>query len=109
MPATSLIQSLLKFLSNIKYTTAMATDSVNGVITTRTLPVETKDLGHFLTKPVGKSLDVWSLSETSSMSFKALRDAARLLRTSNTPVAFPTETVYGLGGDATRSDAVKGI
>jgi L-threonylcarbamoyladenylate synthase len=87
----------------------MAIDSVNGVITTRTLPIETKDLGHFVTKPVCKSLDVWSLSEISSMSFKALRDAAQLLRTSNTPVAFPTETVYGLGGDATRSDAVKGI
>lgn len=36
-------------------------------------------------------------------------EAARQLRHSDVPVAFPTETVYGLGADATRSDAVKGI
>lgn len=35
--------------------------------------------------------------------------AADELRTTNTPVAFPTETVYGLGADATRSDAVQNI
>jgi len=31
------------------------------------------------------------------------------LKNTSIPVAFPTETVYGLGADATRSDAVKGI
>jgi L-threonylcarbamoyladenylate synthase len=35
--------------------------------------------------------------------------AASAICQSATPVAFPTETVYGLGADATRSDAVKGI
>ncbi|GAB7356975.1 hypothetical protein MBLNU459_g7813t1 [Dothideomycetes sp. NU459] len=35
--------------------------------------------------------------------------AAEQLRHSDVPVAFPTETVYGLGADATRSAAVKGI
>ena len=35
--------------------------------------------------------------------------AAAALRQSAIPVAFPTETVYGLGADATRSDAVRGI
>jgi len=35
--------------------------------------------------------------------------AARHLRETTVPVAFPTETVYGLGADATRSDAVRGI
>ncbi|TWU74482.1 hypothetical protein ED733_005146 [Metarhizium rileyi] len=39
----------------------------------------------------------------------ALGSAAEHLRTSDTPVAFPTETVYGLGADATRSASVKGI
>ncbi|KAL2123162.1 hypothetical protein VTJ04DRAFT_3617 [Mycothermus thermophilus] len=38
-----------------------------------------------------------------------LREAAHILRTTSSPVAFPTETVYGLGADATRSDAVRGI
>ena len=35
--------------------------------------------------------------------------AAAQLRESDVPVAFPTETVYGLGADATRSAAVRGI
>jgi len=38
-----------------------------------------------------------------------LRRAAEQLKTSDIPVAFPTETVYGLGADATRSAATKGI
>ncbi|EJT75483.1 hypothetical protein GGTG_05416 [Gaeumannomyces tritici R3-111a-1] len=38
-----------------------------------------------------------------------LRRAAERLRSSDVPVAFPTETVYGLGADATRSAAVRGI
>ncbi|KAL1955349.1 hypothetical protein VTO42DRAFT_8631 [Malbranchea cinnamomea] len=40
---------------------------------------------------------------------RALLEAAEALRTSDIPVAFPTETVYGLGADATRSAAVRGI
>ncbi|KAH6619516.1 DHBP synthase RibB-like alpha/beta domain-containing protein [Chaetomium sp. MPI-SDFR-AT-0129] len=46
---------------------------------------------------------------TSNEILTPLREAAHLLRTSAIPVAFPTETVYGLGADATRSDAVRGI
>ncbi|KZZ97147.1 translation initiation protein Sua5 [Ascosphaera apis ARSEF 7405] len=38
-----------------------------------------------------------------------LQEAAEALRNTNTPVAFPTETVYGLAADATRSEAVRGI
>ena len=38
-----------------------------------------------------------------------LLTAVSALRKSTIPVAFPTETVYGLGADATRSDAVRGI
>ncbi|KAK0733963.1 telomere recombination-domain-containing protein, partial [Lasiosphaeria miniovina] len=38
-----------------------------------------------------------------------LIEAGVNLRTSDVPVAFPTETVYGLGADATRSTAVRGI
>ena len=36
-------------------------------------------------------------------------DGAAALRDSDVPVAFPTETVYGLGADATRSKPVTGI
>ncbi|KAK4144939.1 Threonylcarbamoyl-AMP synthase, partial [Dichotomopilus funicola] len=48
-------------------------------------------------------------TSTSNEILTPLREAAHLLRTSAIPVAFPTETVYGLGADATRSDAVRGI
>lgn len=40
---------------------------------------------------------------------RPLREAGEYLRINDTPVAFPTETVYGLGADATRSASVKGI
>ncbi|KAJ1710340.1 hypothetical protein AFCA_011796 [Aspergillus flavus] len=58
-----------------------------------------------------KSLSEWWDSERSNKTAEAaaIEEAALLLRTSNIPVAFPTETVYGLGADATRSDAVQGI
>lgn len=38
-----------------------------------------------------------------------VNEAARRIRETAIPVAFPTETVYGLGADATRSAAVQGI
>ncbi|KAK7738456.1 hypothetical protein SLS53_005975 [Cytospora paraplurivora] len=57
------------------------------------------------------SLNTWHVSTDPSAqaTLAPLREAAALLRTSDIPVAFPTETVYGLGADATRSAAVKGI
>ncbi|KAF4123984.1 L-threonylcarbamoyladenylate synthase [Geosmithia morbida] len=48
-------------------------------------------------------------SESSEEALRRLGEAAYHLRTSDTPVGFPTETVYGLGADATRSGAVRGI
>ncbi|KAJ0417454.1 telomere recombination-domain-containing protein [Aspergillus carlsbadensis] len=61
--------------------------------------------------PGDKSLAEWWASEQSQKTPEAVAigEAARLLQTSDIPVAFPTETVYGLGADATRSDAVQGI
>lgn len=53
-------------------------------------------------------INTWAL-HSSSPAVAPLREAAHLLRTTDTPVAFPTETVYGLGADATRSAAVRGI
>jgi len=55
-------------------------------------------------------LEDWELSlDENSPSAQNLRKAAEELLHSDVPVAFPTETVYGLGADATRSAAVKGI
>ncbi|KAL2829842.1 telomere recombination-domain-containing protein [Aspergillus pseudoustus] len=61
--------------------------------------------------PGNQSLAEWWASEQSRKTPEAaaIAEAAQLLQTSDIPVAFPTETVYGLGADATRSDAVKGI
>ncbi|EAL93212.1 hypothetical protein KXW98_004033 [Aspergillus fumigatus] len=61
--------------------------------------------------PGTRSLAEWWASERSQKTpeSSAIEEAAHLLRTSDIPVAFPTETVYGLGADATRSAAVQGI
>lgn len=61
--------------------------------------------------PGSRSLSEWWADErkNSTPESKAIEEAANLLRTSDIPVAFPTETVYGLGADATRSAAVQGI
>ncbi|KAK4116504.1 translation factor [Canariomyces notabilis] len=73
-----------------------------------TLPDGTLDLSRW---EVPSSTTTTSSSSTTQDDdvLSPLREAAHLLRTTSTPVAFPTETVYGLGADATRSDAVRGI
>jgi L-threonylcarbamoyladenylate synthase len=84
----------------------IASNHINGnVLRTRILPVNTSDLGKFKDK---QTMDAWELPSDPS-SLAPLQEAAAYLRESNTPVGFPTETVYGLGADATRSEAVKGI
>lgn len=69
-----------------------------------------KDPGQFKS-PDSNSIDTWQVSSDPSVqdTIAPLREAASLLQQSDIPVAFPTETVYGLGADATRSAAVKGI
>lgn len=70
-------------------------------------------LGRWATLPDGtRDLSRWEIPASSPESdpvLAPLREAAHLLQTTSAPVAFPTETVYGLGADATRSDAVRGI
>lgn len=74
----------------------------------------TASLGWFLPgKGLGR-LDRWQVAEregddADASSLSAIREAAHNIKTTDTPVAFPTETVYGLGADATRSASVKGI
>ncbi|KAM7205486.1 DHBP synthase RibB-like alpha/beta domain containing protein [Naviculisporaceae sp. PSN 640] len=57
-------------------------------------------------------LNTWvvpPIDHTNLATLVPLQQAASYLRQSDIPVAFPTETVYGLGADATCSAAVKGI
>ncbi|KAI9789045.1 MAG: hypothetical protein M1816_006400 [Peltula sp. TS41687] len=78
---------------------------------TRILPVESSRIGQFKhSNPSDPWLDSWEISlRDDTPDAQHILEAAALLRTSSIPVAFPTETVYGLGADATRSEAVRGI
>lgn len=78
---------------------------------TRVLPADVSKIGRVRFSGPSKSfLEDWTFEISQSSPDAAhLREAASQLQTSETPVAFPTETVYGLGADATRSSAVQGI
>ncbi|KAH7364759.1 DHBP synthase RibB-like alpha/beta domain-containing protein [Rhexocercosporidium sp. MPI-PUGE-AT-0058] len=80
--------------------------STNGTMAkTHILHVNIGNLGKFKD---GKTLETWELP-TDTKDLQPLQEAATHLREGIIPVGFPTETVYGLGADATRSQAVKGI
>jgi L-threonylcarbamoyladenylate synthase len=85
--------------------------SGNALRSTSILPVDASKIGRIVTKSNGASaLEDWDMEwATDSPDLQKLQQAAVQLRSSNIPVAFPTETVYGLGADATRSAAVRGI
>lgn len=73
--------------------------------------MDASKIGHFVfDDPQQSFLGNWTLrlSEDGPDAANML-EAASQLRNSDLPVAFPTETVYGLGADATRSSAVCGI
>ena len=78
---------------------------------TRVLKVEVAKIGHFVFKDLEREFrDDWELqSSQEHPDAMKLNQAALLIRETDIPVAFPTETVYGLGADATRSSAVRGI
>ncbi|QSZ33643.1 hypothetical protein DSL72_005211 [Monilinia vaccinii-corymbosi] len=82
-----------------------STQASGNAIITRVLPVNISGVGHFKSQ---ETLETWELPEDLSR-LQSITEAAKYLKTESIPVAFPTETVYGLGADATRSDAVKGI
>jgi L-threonylcarbamoyladenylate synthase len=98
------IHRLTRHLSTMAQDTA-----VNGKFATRILPVEACDMGTFEEIKGANRLNSWRPTQENATALAPLQDAARHLQTSSIPVAFPTETVYGLGADATRSEAVKGI
>lgn len=79
--------------------------------TTKILPVDARKIGRLTAVPIkGDFLDDLNVElYEASEDAQNLRHAAKQLKVSNIPVAFPTETVYGLGADATRSEAVRGI
>jgi len=78
---------------------------------TTVLPVDATKLGNLVAKDVQDDIldDLEIELDPHSVDAQHLRRAAEQLKTSDIPVAFPTETVYGIGADATRSAATKGI
>ena len=78
---------------------------------TRVVAVDTSKIGQFVFQDSQREfLADWNLHNTETGTDHAkILEAARLIQSAKSPVAFPTETVYGLGADATRSSAVQGI
>lgn len=105
---TQCFPSSLKSWQNCHLTT-MASQSP--LLTTKVLPVDATKLGSLTARPVQNDIldDLDIQLDPDSADAQYLRQAAEQLKTSDIPVAFPTETVYGLGADATRSAATRGI
>ncbi|KAL6707651.1 hypothetical protein ACN47E_004001 [Coniothyrium glycines] len=77
---------------------------------TQILLVDPQRLGNVAFDNVSQDwIDSWDIKYSEGSDFGSLQRAARELVETDVPVAFPTETVYGLGADATRSSAVKAI
>ena len=74
-------------------------------------PAKLKDLIKLPDKPNTSLLEDWTINwpDSFDQDFLNLCACADALKTSSVPVAFPTETVYGLGADARRSAAVRAI
>ena len=76
----------------------------------RILPVDPSDIGTIRPRrPDRPWIDDWDLELNDSPSARNVAEAAARLRSGDLPVAFPTETVYGLGADATRGAAVRAV
>ncbi|CAO2654273.1 Nn.00g110060.m01.CDS01 [Neocucurbitaria sp. VM-36] len=74
------------------------------------LPVDPQKLGGItFEESTDDLIDQWDIQYAEGPDYESLKRAADELVNTDTPVAFPTETVYGLGADATRSSAVKAI
>ncbi|KAL2039600.1 hypothetical protein N7G274_007459 [Stereocaulon virgatum] len=78
---------------------------------TQILQADASAIGRFVFDgPEQSFLGDWHIELSKDSPDAAnLQEAASRLRDTDIPVAFPTETVYGLGADATRSAAVRGI
>lgn len=74
------------------------------------LAVDPQKLGKItFTESKSDLIDEWNIQYVEGKDYQSLGRAAEEIVNTDTPVAFPTETVYGLGADATRSSAVKAI
>lgn len=92
-----------RFSSPTRHAATMETDI---------LPVDANQLGKLTitaTADEASLVEEWDIEYEPGQAADSLRRAAREIQETDIPVAFPTETVYGLGADATRSSAVRAI
>ena len=90
------------------YTTYYPGTSAN--MDTNILAVDPQKLGKItFTETKTDLIEEWNIEYAEGKDYQSLKRAAEEIVNTDTPVAFPTETVYGLGADATRSSAVKAI
>jgi L-threonylcarbamoyladenylate synthase len=86
---------------------------ISTMIRTDIQRVDPQKLGKITFRKTKDLIDEWDIeyddSDADNAHTGALKSAADELVNTDCPVAFPTETVYGLGADATRSAAVKAI
>ena len=105
-------QAFLKSATLMTSTTKIQPNGFPSTQKTQVLSVDPKKIFKSVSPSKGAASfpDDWDfeLDEESTDNLH-LQRAADHLRQSDVPVAFPTETVYGLGADATRSEAVRGI
>ncbi|OCL08575.1 translation factor [Glonium stellatum] len=75
------------------------------------LPIDPTKIGKIVLRDDPESpLGEWDVKlDVITTDLAHMQRAAAQLKSTDIPVAFPTETVYGLGADATRSTAVRGI
>ncbi|RMZ72019.1 translation initiation Sua5 [Pyrenophora seminiperda CCB06] len=72
--------------------------------------VDPQKLGKITFRKTDDLIDEWDIEyDGKSEDARIMQRAAKELQDTDNPVAFPTETVYGLGADATRSAAVREI
>jgi L-threonylcarbamoyladenylate synthase len=86
---------------------------ISTMIKTAIQRVDPQKLGKITFRKTEDLIDEWEIeydhADPGNAHAGALKSAADELVDTDYPVAFPTETVYGLGADATRSAAVKAI
>ncbi|KAI4931726.1 hypothetical protein J4E85_004322 [Alternaria conjuncta] len=119
VPISTLRRSINSFTPTAKlYEPITATAPTKGNIFIVTMPetsvrrVDPQKLGKITFRKSEDLIDEWDIEYDDTegeANAGTLKQAADELVNTNIPVAFPTETVYGLGADATRSAAVKEI
>ncbi|OAF61957.1 hypothetical protein VC83_01703 [Pseudogymnoascus destructans] len=96
--------------SSINRVQSEPSDKPVGCGETKVLKVGPHKFGEFLqTANIRSSLKTWTVDSDNSETMRHMETAAKAIRDGNYPVAFPTETVYGLGANARDSRAVQGI